>query len=150
MTAAISTTKASQAGQAPLDPQARIERIREGIPASTVSTLAKDMGISKDVLLSFLGLPRATISRKELSGVVLSKDESERVMGVQHLIALTRAMVEESGDPTGFDAARWLGQWLMRPLPALGGETAASYMDTFTGQQLVADLLATSQSGAYA
>ena len=59
-------------------------------------------------------------------------------------------MVEESGDPKGFDAARWVSEWLTSPLPALAGATPASYMDTFEGQKLVAELLAMSQSGAYA
>jgi uncharacterized protein (DUF2384 family) len=59
-------------------------------------------------------------------------------------------MVEQSGNPAGFDAARWLSNWLSKPLPALGSETPASYMDTFEGQRLVADLLSMGQSGAYA
>ncbi|QJE02002.1 DUF2384 domain-containing protein [Massilia forsythiae] len=106
--------------------------------------------MSKDSLLSSLGLSRATISRKERDAAVLSRDESERVLGVEALIGLVQTMVEQSGDPAGFDAARWGSDWLARPLPALGGQTPASYMDTFEGQKLVADLLATSQSGAYA
>lgn len=56
----------------------------------------------------------------------------------------------ESPEPSSFDAAQWLADWLARPLPALGGATPASYMDTFEGQKLVAGLLSMSQSGAYA
>jgi uncharacterized protein (DUF2384 family) len=59
-------------------------------------------------------------------------------------------MVEESGDPTGFDAGHWVADWLGNPLPALGGATPASYMDTFEGQKIVAELLSMSQRGAYA
>lgn len=92
------------------------------------------MGMSKENLLSSLGLSRATISRKEKDATVLSKDESERVLGVETLIGMVQTMVEQSGDPTGFDAARWLSGWLSEPLPAaLGGATPASYMDTFEG-----------------
>lgn len=97
-----------------------------------------------------LGLSRATISRKEMDAALLSKDESKRVLGIENLIALGQSMVEESGDPSGFDAARWLGNWLAKPLPALAGATPASYLDTFEGQKLVADLLSMTQSGAYA
>ena len=132
------------------DTDARIALIRRGIPASTISRLSARMGMSKEFLLSSLGLSRATISRKEKDAIVLSSDESERVLGVENLIAMVQTMVEESGDPTGFDAARWVSEWLTEPLPALGGETPASYMDTFEGQKLVANLLAMSQSGAYA
>ena len=133
-----------------LNPQGRIALIRQGIPASTITSLSSRMGMSKEILLTSLGLSRATISRKEKDAIVLSSDESERVLGVENLIAMVQTMVEESGDPTGFDAARWVSEWLTEPLPALGGETPASYMDTFEGQKLVANLLAMSQSGAYA
>jgi uncharacterized protein (DUF2384 family) len=133
-----------------IDPQARIAVIRQGIPASTVGKLSSRMGMSKEFLLSSLGLSRATISRKEKDATVLSKDESERVLGVETLIGMVQSMVEESGDPTGFDAARWVSDWLSKPLPALAGATPASYMDTFEGQKLVAELLSMSQSGAYA
>ena len=133
-----------------IDPQARIALIRKGIPASTVSSLSARMGMSKESLLSSLGLSRATISRKEKDATVLARDESERVLGVEALVDLVQTMVEESGDPASFDAAHWLARWLGTPLPALGGETPASYLDTFEGQKLVADLLSMSQSGAYA
>ena len=61
------------------DPHERIALIRQGIPASTISRLSARMGMSKELLLSSLGLSRATISRKEKDAGLLSKDESERV-----------------------------------------------------------------------
>jgi len=141
---------AEEAATYRIDPHARIALIRQGIPASAVGSLSARMGMSKESLLSSLGLSRATISRKEKDAAVLSKDESERVLGFEELIGVVQAMVDESGDPAGFDAARWVAHWLSKPLPALGGATPASYMDTFEGQKLVAELLAMSQSGAYA
>ena len=81
---------------------------------------------------------------------MLSKDESEWVLGIETLIETVQAMVEQSGDPSGFNAARWVADWLSNPLPALAGATPASYMDTFAGQKLVTELLSMSQSGAYA
>ena len=133
-----------------VDPQVRIAAIRQGIPSAMVAQLATTMGVSKELLLGSLGLSRATISRKERDASVLSKDESERVLGVASLIGKVQTMVEESGNPNGFDAARWVADWMSKPLPALGGATPASYMDTFEGQKLVIDLLSMSQSGAYA
>ncbi|WP_373989746.1 antitoxin Xre-like helix-turn-helix domain-containing protein [Duganella sp. BuS-21] len=133
-----------------IDAHTRIAAIRKGISASIIAELSSTMGMSKELLLGSLGLSRATISRKEKNATVLSKDESERVLGVASLIGKVQTMVEESGDPTGFDAARWLADWLAKPLPALAGATPASYMDTFEGQKLVAELLSMSQSGAYA
>ncbi|WP_229423798.1 antitoxin Xre/MbcA/ParS toxin-binding domain-containing protein [Massilia frigida] len=134
----------------PIDPQHRIDLIRSGIPAARVSQLSARMGMSREHLIHSLRLSRAAISRKEREGTLLSSDESERVMGVETLIGMVQSMVEESGNPEGFDAARWLSTWLTQPLPALGGATPASYMDTFEGQKLVAELLTMMQSGAYA
>jgi putative toxin-antitoxin system antitoxin component (TIGR02293 family) len=133
-----------------LDPQSRIDRIRQGIPAASIGQLSKRLGLSKEYLLTSLGLSRATINRKERDAAVLSRDESERVLGVESLIGMVQTMVEESGNPAGFNSAHWLADWLSKPLPALGGATPASYLDTFEGQRLIAGLLSMSQSGAYA
>lgn len=75
---------------------------------------------------------------------------NETVPGIASLIGNVQQMVGESGDPTDFDAARWVADWMTRRLPALGGATPASYMDTVEGQKLIAELLAMAQSGAYA
>lgn len=78
------------------------------------------------------------------------KEAADPSLGIQTLVEMVQTMVKESGDPEGFDARLWVTTWLAQPLPALGGKTPASYMDTAEGQKLVAELLAMSQSGAYA
>ncbi len=93
--------------------------IRQGVPAAAIGALSLRMGTSKEFLLSSLGLSRATINRKEKEASVLSRDESERVLGVETLIGMVQAMVEESGEPQGFDAAHCVADWLGKPVPAL-------------------------------
>lgn len=68
--------------------------------------------------------------------------------GTDELVRLVDRMVHESGDPRGFDAAKWVHWWIHEYVPALGA-TPASYMDTHEGRQLVANALASSQSGVY-
>jgi putative toxin-antitoxin system antitoxin component (TIGR02293 family) len=131
-------------------PNERIDVIKKGFEAERVGELAERMNISKDSLIDTLRLSRATVNRKARNHQKLSQDETERVLGVETLIGQVETMVRESGDPTGFDAARWVSNWLREPIPALGGKTPASYMDTVEGQKLVASLLAMSQSGSYA
>jgi hypothetical protein len=57
--------------------------------------------------------------------------------GVQrHGVQMLEAHLETlywSGNMGEFDAPRWVSTWLVQPLPALGGLTPASYMDTFEG-----------------
>ena len=131
-------------------PQERIDAIRRGVSAEEVLILSSKMAIPKEWLIETLRLPRATLSRKDRVSKPLSKDESERVLGVQALIGQVEEMVRESGNPVHFDAAKWVSGWLNSPMPALGGKNPASYMDTIEGQKLVSNLLAMAQSGAYA
>ena len=108
------------------------------------------MQVTKESLIATLGLSRATLSRKARADATLARDESERVLGIEALIGQAQAMIEESGDPAQFDAPRWMARWINAPLPALGGATPASYLDTVEGQKLIGGLLAMTQSGAYA
>ena len=66
------------------------------------------------------------------------------------LFGQVQAMVNESGNYIGFDAASWLTSWLDAPLPALDGIRPADLLDTIEGQTLVSTILAQMQSGAYA
>lgn len=133
-----------------LGPLERIEIIKKGVPAGEVAKIAKTIGRPKERLFKVLGLPRATVDRRARSKQQLSPDQGERVLGFSKLVGQVQVMVEQSGDSNGFDAARWVADWLDRPMPALGGRCPAEYMDTAEGQELVSGLIARIQSGAYA
>ncbi|MBI5889383.1 MAG: DUF2384 domain-containing protein [Nitrosomonadales bacterium] len=128
----------------------RVTIIRQGVPANMLVQIGSAMDMSNDLLFSTLALPRSTVVRKIQNNEVLSAEQSERVVGLERLVGQVEAMVKQSGNPEGFDAGRWVGDWLQRPLPALGGKRPAEFMDTMEGQNLVARFLAQSQSGAYA
>lgn len=132
------------------DPLEHVGLVKHGVPAQLIELVAAGMGMSKDKLLTTLGLPRATIQRKSKNNQFLTAEESSRVLGISRLIGQTQAMIEASGNPEGFDAAAWVGQWLDQPLPALGGQRPAELMDTAEGQAIVSNMLARAQSGAYA
>jgi uncharacterized protein (DUF2384 family) len=76
--------------------------------------------------------------------------ESQRTIGLVELVRQLEAMIQESGNPEGFDAAAWMSRWLNDPVPALGGMRPVDLMDTLEGQALVSATLAKVQSGAYA
>jgi putative toxin-antitoxin system antitoxin component (TIGR02293 family) len=130
-------------------PISRIRLIKGGISAKVVEQLAKDMGIPKERLSGMLGLARATIDRKVREDKPLSSDEGSRVLGMASLIGQVQTMIEESGNPEGFNAAEWVARWLDRPLPALAGQKPGELMDTSDGQALVSDMVAAMQSGVY-
>jgi uncharacterized protein (DUF2384 family) len=104
------------------------------------------------MLLAFLGIDRASVSHRVHACLPLSADESARVLSIERLIGQVQAMVEgrAPGETGSFDAARWLGQWLRQPLPALGRRLPASYLHTLDGQTLVRNMLAMIASSAYA
>ena len=131
----------------PLD---RIAIIRGRVPATYVLALTQSMQIPKERLYSTLNLARATVDRKIQKRQRLNQEESERILAVVRLIGQVDTMVQESGEPAGFDAAKWVADWLQRPHPALGGRTPGDLLDTADGRGLVADLLAQQQSSAYA
>jgi len=128
----------------------RVKILKGGVPARYTRVLARGMNVSKEKLYTTVGLARATVDRKVLRDAFLSADEGERVVGIARLVGQVQSMVEESGNPDGFDAGKWLADWLDRPLPALAGKAPAEFMDTADGRALVSDLLAQQQSGTYA
>ena len=153
-----SASKAAATKSGPLDAMKlyrlsvmdRVDLVREGVPAEYVQELATSMDIPKEKFYRTIGIARPTVDRKIRQRKRLSQDESERVMGIARLIGLAQSLVQTSGGPQDFDAARWLASWLDEPLNALCGKRPAEFMDTSEGRSLIAGLLAQQQSGAYA
>ncbi|MGV3551535.1 type II RES/Xre toxin-antitoxin system antitoxin [Rhizobium sp.] len=127
----------------------RIRLIREGVRARDVKDLQERLGMPQSVFLDSLRLSTATLNRKASKQENLSPEDSERVLGVSKLIGQVSEMVRRSGNPDGFDAARWLAGWLQQPVPALAGARPLDFLDTLEGQGMVSDILARMQSGAY-
>ena len=131
-------------------PMDRIRLVKSRLPASRAKAIIGDLALPSALASRALHIPVSTLNRKTKEGEALSQDESERVLGLARLIGQVQAMVNESGDPYGFDARAWTARWLSEPLPALGGTRPLDLMDTMEGQGLVAETLARIQSGAYA
>lgn len=127
----------------------RIGLIREGVRAREVKELQELLGMPQGVFLDSIRLSTATLNRKASKQENLSPEDSERVLGVSKLIGQVHDMVRQSGELKGFDAARWLADWLQQSVPALGGARPLDFMDTLEGQGMVSGLLARMQSGAY-
>lgn len=132
-------------------PAERIALIKRGIPASEAKRIIADLTpLRQGATLKALNISTATINKKAKQRHALSPAESERVIGIARLVGQVQAMVRESGNPEGFDAAAWMSRWIEEPLPALGGVRPIDLMDTMEGQALVSTTLAQMQTGAYA
>jgi putative toxin-antitoxin system antitoxin component (TIGR02293 family) len=131
-------------------PAARVGLIRAGVPAVEVKRLQEELDMPQAAFLQSMKLSTATLNRKVSKQENLSPEDSERIIGMAKLIGQVEEMVRQSGEPKGFDPAKWLAGWLQQPVPALGGSRPIDFMDTMEGQGMIADLLARMQSGAYA
>jgi putative toxin-antitoxin system antitoxin component (TIGR02293 family) len=130
-------------------PLERIGMIKHGIPATEAKRVLAALGIGQGAALKALNLSTATVNKKAKQEHTLSPAESERVIGMARLVGQVEAMIQESGNPEGFDALAWMSRWLQEPLPSLGGARPMDLMDTMEGQALVSTTLAQIQGGAY-
>jgi putative toxin-antitoxin system antitoxin component (TIGR02293 family) len=133
-----------------VEPIDRIKLIRDGVPARYIKVISDSMGITKDTLFKFLNLPKSTIDKKSVANQILPIEQGERLIGMAKLVGQVESIIAESGNPEGFNAAQWIAQWLEKPSPALGGEKPSAFLDTVSGQEMISDLLAKIQTGAYA
>ena len=85
------------------------------------------------------------VARKTSNGEV-----AERVLGLAKLIGQVQHMAQKSGASDGFNAWTWFSDWVVEPLPALGGTRPFELLDTIEGQSLIAKCLNQIQTGAYA
>ena len=131
-------------------PLERIGMIKHGVRATEAKRIIAELAIGQGTVLKALKLSPATVNKKAKLDRTLSPGESERVIGFAKLVGQLQAVVQEFGNPEGFDAAAWMSRWLNDPVPALGGARPIDLMDTMEGQALVSTTLAQLQSGAYA
>ena len=128
----------------------QVEWVKGGVGARDAKTILGQLRVPRGEALAALHIPVATVNRKAKTNASLSPAEGERVLGVGRLLGQLQTMVQESGNPEGFDASAWLSTWMSAPVPALGGARPLDLMDTMTGQALVSQVLSQMQSGAYA
>lgn len=124
---------------------------RGGVAGEFLKDLSARLGIPAARLFTMLGVPKATAAKKAAAGEMLGGSAGQAAVGVARLLGLAQAIVADSTAPEakGFDAARWLGQWLDRPQPSLGGRRPGDLVDTPTGLDAVSRLLGSIASGSY-
>lgn len=132
-------------------PMQLVEIERRGVAGRFVKDLAKRMDVSAVRVFHMLGVPKATVEKKSSTGDVVSGSGGQAAIGVARLIGIAQEIAANSTakEARDLDAAKWLGQWLERPQPSLGGRKPADLIDTPTGVEVVARLLGAIESGAY-
>jgi uncharacterized protein (DUF2384 family) len=128
----------------------RVRAEREGVPSEMVVTVMKEMGSTAGEFQRIVGVPKSTFAKKISEKSAFAGAAGQAVLGLAELVNLAEDLVDPKGrDAAGFDAGRWVGEWIQRPQPALGGRKPADLMDTPTGRESVKRVLGALGSGAY-
>ena len=132
-------------------PMQIVEIERFGVIGSLIKDLSKRMEIPSSRIFTILGIPKATAEMKAAGGKMVAGGGGQAAIGMVKLLGIAQEIVANSTatEAKGFDAAKWLGQWIERPQPFLGGRKPADLLDTPTGVEVVARLLGSIESGAY-
>lgn len=127
-----------------------IEIERRGVNPTIIRILSRRMGLPLFSVQNMLGWPKATAARKLAQGGQVKGAEGTAAIMMAKLLRKAEEIAKNSlSDTSAFNAAEWLGRWVMQPQPALGGRRPADILDTATGQNTVLRLLGSFESGAY-
>lgn len=135
---------------APLAERVRIER--DGVPYIIVRSLIENIGVSSSEFQAYVGIPKATFTKKMKDKAAFAGTPGQSVVGLMDLINKVDDMLAAESDneaARNFDVEKWVGEWIQRPQPALGGMAPAQLMDTPSGRASVMRVLGAIQSGAY-
>ena len=119
-------------------PAPTLAEVRAGLPASFLDRLKDALDMTEAQLASVVGIPRQTLVRRRLRGV-LRREEGDRAATVARVSNAALAYFEGDRDHAL--------DWLKHPNPALGGETPLQRADTATGAEDVIDLIGRLEHG---
>jgi hypothetical protein len=108
---------------------------------------ARSSNYDERVTFLYGGNMKSNTNNPAAEGLTGYSDGSDSTITV--LVALVQLIVEQSGNPQGFDAQSWLNRWLHSPVPALGSRPPIELLGTPDGVALVSLTIARMQSGAF-
>jgi putative toxin-antitoxin system antitoxin component (TIGR02293 family) len=114
--------------------------VRKGLPAGSVSALAKRLHVGNSVLSRTLGIPQRTLTRRLSKASLLTPAESDRTVRMARVYANAIEMIGDEEKAI---------EWLNTPNRALGGERPLDQLDTDTGARMVEDILGRIAYGVY-
>ena len=124
---------------------------RQGVPGRFIEDLSKQMALPTSRMFSILGVSKAKVKKKVAAGENIDGCAGQSALRMIKLLGIAQDLVNNSTalEAKNFDSTQWLGQWIERPQPALGGRKPADLIDTPTGVEIVARLLGSIESGTY-
>ncbi|MCK5688466.1 DUF2384 domain-containing protein [Myxococcota bacterium] len=124
---------------------ALVERIRAGLPASSMDALLKAVStklplLTRADLLSTLKIAKRTADRKKAEGALLDAVQSDRLVRIARIAARAEEVLGDIEKAT---------QWLVSPNRGLGAQKPIEMLDTEIGAEQVDDVLTRIEFGVY-
>jgi putative toxin-antitoxin system antitoxin component (TIGR02293 family) len=117
-----------------------IDRLEKGLTMAAVQTLRTRVGLTDEETFQLIA-PRRTLSRREASGQVLSREEADRTVRIARVSA--RAQQVFAGKP------EYAAEWLRTAKSALGDRTPMQALATESGALAVEELLVGIEHGMF-
>jgi putative toxin-antitoxin system antitoxin component (TIGR02293 family) len=117
-----------------------VERVRAGLPASTVNLLADTLSMRRAQVAKRLNIPARTLSRRLATKSRLTQDESDRTLRMARVVALANEVL---------GAEDKASRWMVAPNRALGGKRPFDQLDTELGVRSVEEILYAIAYGMY-
>ncbi|MBI2355327.1 MAG: DUF2384 domain-containing protein [Deltaproteobacteria bacterium] len=124
----------------PLSEQEWIEKIRSGLPGSTITELAKKIDIPQKDVAAWLHTTSRTIQRNVEANTPLGLDLSDRVAQLVRVYRRCREVFRDD---------KKVSVWLKTPNYALGGVAPTALLDTIPGIEMVLDELGRIEHGIF-
>lgn len=124
----------------PLSEQEWINKIRSGLPCSTVTTLASKMDVPQKDIAVWLHTTTRTIQRSIEANTPLGLDLSDRVAQLIRVYRRCRDVFRDD---------KKVSVWLKSPNYALGNVSPVSLLDTIPGMEIVLDELGRIEHGVF-
>ena len=118
-----------------------MERLEKGLPVASVQSLRRRVGLTDAETFELIA-PRRTLSRREASGQLLSREEADKTVRVARITA--RAQQVFGGKPD------YAADWLRTAKSALGDRTPMQALLTESGALAVEELLIGIEHGMFA
>ena len=129
----------------------RIADERNGVSSLKFQSNINKLKLSNARVFQIFNIPKSTAAHKISSGGKFVGTDALAAIRLEKLLLLSERIVADSlhPDAKGFDAGKWLGEWIERPQRAFGGMKPSELLDTEEGSQYVIRLLGALESGSY-
>jgi Protein of unknown function (DUF2384). len=129
----------------------RVNLERQGVPSIVVKDFIDRSGVTARTIQEAAGIPKATFTKKLRGRSLIGGAAALSLMDMFDLVNTIEDMVQR--DPAAgaesFNAEEWVGEWIQKPNPALGGQRPADLWDTPAGRDAVLRVVGAAREGVF-